>query len=61
MDRNELFDANSTKGMVAHTVAITVVCAIAGMVASKGAEQGYLKGLSAIRNYRGRNIAQTEL
>jgi hypothetical protein len=58
MDRNELFDSNSTKGIIAHTVAITVVCALAGMVASKGAEQGYLRGLSAIRNYRNKGITE---
>lgn len=59
MDRNEMF-ANQSKGaVIGHTVAITIVCALAGMVASKGAEQGYLRGLGAIRQFRANHESES--
>jgi phage shock protein PspC (stress-responsive transcriptional regulator) len=57
MNREEMFKDNSTKMVIAHTVAITVVGVIAGLAARTGAEMGYLKGLSMFRNHRNKNVA----
>jgi phage shock protein PspC (stress-responsive transcriptional regulator) len=57
MNREEMFKDNSTKMVIAHTVAITVVGVIAGLAARTGAEMGYMKGLSMFRNHRNKNVA----